>query len=67
MKRIALLLLIGCAPAPAESVPLLDSGWESIGNYCERLEVPGGWIVLFNSIEKGGVTFVPDAEKEWKK
>ena len=66
MKRIVLaLLLVGCGPA--DTVPMPDVGWESIGHGSYRLEVPSGWIVMTKSSYGRGVTFVPDANKKWKR
>lgn len=67
MKRLCLLLLlVGCSQ-PADSVPMPDAGWESIGASSSRLEVPRGWIVITRAGYGRGICFVPDEAKEWKR
>ncbi len=69
MKRLALLLLFaGCSGEPADTVAAVSSeGWVAIGGFCHRLEVPGGWLVRHKSGYAGGLTYVPDAAKEWRR
>ena len=43
--------------------------WESIGNYSERLRVPGGWLIHCSQHYDEGIShsvcFIPDPNNEW--
>ncbi len=42
--------------------------WEPItSNHgtIHRAKVPGGWLIIFEGFDKGGITFYPDPHHEW--
>jgi hypothetical protein len=78
MKKIILcltLFLLGC-PQPQSTQPtlrpaVLNPHWEIIkapntAHYCERVEVPDGWLVYIRSYDQSPTaTFIPDKEHQW--
>ncbi|MFB6307648.1 MAG: hypothetical protein ABEH43_11810 [Flavobacteriales bacterium] len=45
----------------------LDADWSlSAGGGIWRTKVPGGWLVIYDYSNQGGLTFVPDEEYEWE-
>lgn len=39
--------------------------WEDIGNRVSRTKVPGGWLLTYDNLEGGGITFLPDSTYSW--
>jgi len=65
VKALSLLLLLAACEHPPNRAEA--DGWQDIGSYCRRLEVPAGWLVTFQySGSVGGIVFVPDQEKRWR-
>lgn len=54
--------LVHRAGAIAKEEQIFSQAWEEINPGTDRLEVPGGWLVIAPS---GALAFVPDPQKHW--